>query len=277
MLAMSPSRRLISAALPAPSTRTRSASASRRAKLSSTALSNFGFSAWYSRALAAPRTRPCTTTCAPISLCGLSSTGFMWTVGATPQARACSACARPISPPSCVTAALFDMFCGLNGRTAEPAARKGGRGRRRSATCRRRSPFPGTSAPGRSLPSPLRGFVRTPVFRRAMAGEGLGVRGRRVSAAMKRALRRGPLIRRAAPATFSRKGRRGASAHAAIPQNSMPSCARTPAAKWCLTRPNSVTQSAASTSSGLALRPVTTTCSPGLRARKASTTSASGR
>ena len=32
-----------------------------------------------------------------------------------PQARACSACARPISPPSTVTAALLDIFCGLNG------------------------------------------------------------------------------------------------------------------------------------------------------------------
>ena len=42
--------------------------------------------------------------------------------GATPQARACSAWARPISPPSAVTAALFDMFCGLKGRTAGRAA-----------------------------------------------------------------------------------------------------------------------------------------------------------
>src|SRR5512132_1524462 len=67
-----------------------------------------------------PRTRPCTTTCAPISDCGLSSTGFMSVRGGTPQARACSAWARPISPPSAVTAALFDMFCGLNGRTARP-------------------------------------------------------------------------------------------------------------------------------------------------------------
>jgi hypothetical protein len=38
-------------------------------------------------------------------------------LGLTPQARACNAWARPISPPSSVTAALFDMFCGLNGRT----------------------------------------------------------------------------------------------------------------------------------------------------------------
>jgi len=44
----------------------------------------------------------------------------MWTLGAIPQARACKAWARPISPPSAVTAALFDMFCGLNGRTVSP-------------------------------------------------------------------------------------------------------------------------------------------------------------
>src|SRR5436305_2469666 len=41
-------------------------------------------------------------------------------LGATRAARACNAWARPISPPSCVTAALFDMFCGLNGRTRRP-------------------------------------------------------------------------------------------------------------------------------------------------------------
>jgi hypothetical protein len=33
---------------------------------------------------------------------------------------ACRACARPISPPSGVTAALFDMFCGLKGNTRSP-------------------------------------------------------------------------------------------------------------------------------------------------------------
>src|SRR5580700_10286065 len=46
----------------------------------------------------------------------------MCTLGATRAARACRAWARPISPPSAVTAALFDMFCGLNGRTARPRA-----------------------------------------------------------------------------------------------------------------------------------------------------------
>ena len=46
MLAMSLARRLTSDALPAPSTITRSASAFRRAKLSSTAGINPGFHAW---------------------------------------------------------------------------------------------------------------------------------------------------------------------------------------------------------------------------------------
>src|SRR5690349_25076295 len=70
-------------------------------------------------------------TWAPTSLCGFSSTGFMCTLGATPQARACSAWARPISPPSAVTAALLDMFCGLNGRTLLPFRAKA---RQRPAT-----------------------------------------------------------------------------------------------------------------------------------------------
>src|SRR5215470_17174 len=58
--------------------------------------------------------------CAPTSVSGFSSTGFMSVCGSTPAASACSACARPISPPSIVTAALFDMFCGLNGSTRRP-------------------------------------------------------------------------------------------------------------------------------------------------------------
>ncbi len=44
----------------------------------------------------------------------------MCTLGARPDASACNACARPISPPSSVTAALLDMFCGLNGATEIP-------------------------------------------------------------------------------------------------------------------------------------------------------------
>jgi hypothetical protein len=46
----------------------------------------------------------------------------MCTLGLTRAARAWSACARPISPPSSVTAALFDMFCGLKGMTFRPRA-----------------------------------------------------------------------------------------------------------------------------------------------------------
>ena len=57
----------------------------------------------------------------------------MWTDGGTRAARACSAWARPISPPSAVTAALLDMFCGLKGRTRRPRSAKA---RARPATMR---------------------------------------------------------------------------------------------------------------------------------------------
>ena len=120
MLAMSPWRRLISAGLPAPSTSTRSASCDRRAKLSSTFGSSSALREPYSRARMVPKRRPCTITCAPVSVSGFSSTGFMCTVAGMRQAMACNACARPISPPSTVTAALFDMFCGLKGATVRP-------------------------------------------------------------------------------------------------------------------------------------------------------------
>ena len=60
-------------------------------------------------------------------------------------------------------------------------------------------------------------------------------------------------------------------------QNSMPGCAFTPAAKWCFTSVISVTRSAASISSGLALRPVTTTCRALRRAASAATTCARSR
>ncbi|MNF78787.1 hypothetical protein D3C84_609830 [compost metagenome] len=55
-----------------------------------------------------------------MSLLGLSSTGFMSVCGASPAAWACTAWARPISPPSAVTALLSAMFCGLNGTTPTP-------------------------------------------------------------------------------------------------------------------------------------------------------------
>ena len=120
ILAMSALRRLTSAGLPAPSTSTRSARSFRRAKLSSTGAISEGFIAAYSRARNVATRRPCTMTCAPTSVSGFSRTGFMSVCGSTPAACACNACARPISPPSTVTAALFDMFCGLNGSTRRP-------------------------------------------------------------------------------------------------------------------------------------------------------------
>src|SRR5262245_40211605 len=45
----------------------------------------------------------------------------MSTVGSNPQASACTAWARPISPPPGHTAALLDMFCDLKGATRTPA------------------------------------------------------------------------------------------------------------------------------------------------------------
>ena len=136
--------------------------------------------------------------------------GSCRSTGSTPQARACNACARPISPPSAVTAALFDMFCGLNGRTLSPRRVKA-----------RASPASSSDLP-----------TSEPV-----------------------------------PCSIS------ASAH----QNSMPCWALTPARNGCLTRVISVTRSATSISSGLALRPVTTMCRSRGFAFSAATTSSSGR
>ncbi len=131
MLAMSPARRFTSAGLPAPSTSTRSMPSLTRAKLSSTRGISSAFQRPYSAARIVPARLPCTTTWAPVSVSGLSSTGFMWTDGGSLAARACSACARPISPPSAATAALFDIFCGLNGATLIPRRTKA---RQRPAT-----------------------------------------------------------------------------------------------------------------------------------------------
>src|SRR5258708_32132972 len=48
----------------------------------------------------------------------------MSTLGSSPHASACAACARPISPPPGQTAALFDMFCDLKGATRTPSRAK---------------------------------------------------------------------------------------------------------------------------------------------------------
>ena len=72
---------------------------------------------WYSRAPIWPMALPRTITCAPTSVVGFSSTGFMSTLGGRPAASAWATCARPISPPSMAGYELSDMFCALNGAT----------------------------------------------------------------------------------------------------------------------------------------------------------------
>src|SRR5689334_24629940 len=66
---------------------------------------------------------PRTTTWLLRSPSGLSRIGFMSTLAVRPAASACTACARPISRPSGVTAELSAMFCDLNGATEMPSFR----------------------------------------------------------------------------------------------------------------------------------------------------------
>ena len=120
MLAMSVSRRLISAGLPAPSQMTTSYSALRSSRLSRAILSRSPECVRYSAALTSSRGWPSTMTWVRVSLPGLSSTGFIRASGSMPAAVACMAWARPISAPSGVTKELRDMFWALNGATRTP-------------------------------------------------------------------------------------------------------------------------------------------------------------
>ena len=61
-----------------------------------------------------------TITWLSVSALGLSNTGFMRACGVRRAASACKYCARPISAPSGVTAALLLMFCALKGATRTP-------------------------------------------------------------------------------------------------------------------------------------------------------------
>ena len=60
----------------------------------------------------------------PVSLEGLSSTGFIRTSGSMPAAWAWTAWARPISSPSRVTKLFSAMFCPLKGAVRQPSWRK---------------------------------------------------------------------------------------------------------------------------------------------------------
>src|SRR5712691_1461397 len=83
----------------------------------------------HGRALMVGSTRPMTITWLSISALGLSSTGFIRACGVVRAASACRYCARLISVPSGVTAALLLMFCALKGATRMP----------RLARCRHRA------------------------------------------------------------------------------------------------------------------------------------------
>src|SRR5580693_5257416 len=120
MLTKSVARKLISAGDPAPSQITASNSALSCDNSSSTTSDSRLRCDQYSAAVTESVARPRITSCEVISLPGLSRIGLNRTLGARPAARACIAWARPISPPSMVTAELFDMFCALNGATRIP-------------------------------------------------------------------------------------------------------------------------------------------------------------
>src|SRR5215510_9409590 len=74
----------------------------------------------HGRALMVGSTRPMTITWLSVSALGLSNTGFIRACGVMRAASACRYCARPISAPSGVTAALLLMFCALKGATCTP-------------------------------------------------------------------------------------------------------------------------------------------------------------
>ena len=74
----------------------------------------------YSAAEHLPIGLPITTTWHELSPSAFSRIGFIAASAGTPAASACTACARPISAPSRVTAELSAMFCDLNGATRRP-------------------------------------------------------------------------------------------------------------------------------------------------------------
>src|SRR5712692_8840953 len=78
----------------------------------------------HGRALMVESTRPMTITWLSVSALGLSNTGFIRACGVMRAASACRYCARPISAPSGVTAALLLMFCALKGATRVPRLAK---------------------------------------------------------------------------------------------------------------------------------------------------------
>src|ERR1700748_2588819 len=120
MLTKSVARKLSASVDPAPSHITASNSALSCDNSSSATSSNRLRCDQYSVAVTESVACPRITSCEVVSLPGLSRIGLNRTQGSRPAARARIAWARPISPPSTVTAELFDMFCALNGATRIP-------------------------------------------------------------------------------------------------------------------------------------------------------------
>ncbi len=120
MLTKSPSRRLISAGLPAPSAMTTSNRDDKSRNASNAFCANASRPVAHSPASSSPQGRPIRTTCDRRSDPGLRSTGFIAASGVTRHATAWTHCARPISDPSAQTIELLDMFCALNGATETP-------------------------------------------------------------------------------------------------------------------------------------------------------------
>ncbi len=220
----------------------------------------------------------------------------MSVTGSSPQASACSACARPISPPSAVTAALFDMFCGLNGATESPRRVAARQRPATSSDLPTFEPAPcsisaviamprrGASGAGRSLrrryfpPGRRRGCGAAP--RAAKAGEAQRFLPGRSSGPLPVPHRQRDTAssRNPYPAFLLGPNTSGCGAEPRGFQNSTPGWALMPARKGCLISVISVTRSAASTSASAALRPVSTTwVSGGFSSRRNSSTSARSR
>src|SRR5574341_1084314 len=136
MLARSRSFRFISTGLPAPSMTVRSCEAARRPNASSMTPKARSLNVSYRSGDIRPSGRPMTTTWQPALASGFGRIGFISTRGLTPAASACTACERPISPPSGVENEFRAIFCALNGATAYPSREK----RRQRAVQRRLFP-----------------------------------------------------------------------------------------------------------------------------------------
>ena len=175
MLAMSPARRLISAGLPAPSTSTRSASARQMREALQHRAAELGLCvAVVARADACPRPGPARPPVRRRRSAASAAPGSYATLAATPQARACSAWARPISPPSAVDGGVVRHVLRLERPHPQAAPREGARkARRRAATCRHREPVPW------SITAAAPPAAAAMAFRRACRNRAMRAAGRR--------------------------------------------------------------------------------------------------